>query len=515
MNKYLINSSINQDFCIPKSYLNVDNIQWEGSNNITPYGGLVFFSNFLKVSGIFKMMIEDCPFEYTSNNSPQPENLIGTIICSIICGCKRFSHINHFRNDSAIPKLLGFEKIISEDSVRRALKNCNQQKLDEWLTKYEQFIYKFLIKYDYIIDIDNTVKPIYGHQEGAEIGYNPSKQGRPNLNYHSYFIGAIRLVLGIDVLPGKQSSSTHGIQSLLNFLDTEPTENHPRLVRGDIGYGNDKIMSELEKRNIKYLFKLKRTTKVSNKFKELLKEQWSDCGAGWSSIETTIKLSGWEKERKVLFVRRPIEIEEQVIEKKSRGRPKKEIPIQIEFDFFIDKKINTQWEYYILITNDLVLNRYELTNLYRERSDCENNFDELKNQWGWSGFMTKDIKSTRIMARLIAIIVNLWSVFCRLANPNKHIEPVTSRPILLYINARLTNSGRKTKIRLFSTHAQASEIQKVLSKINKILNGILTKCGAVEKKTHWEEILHYAFSKWLNENKSFFLKPGSQLLLPF
>lgn len=98
-------------------------------------------------------MIEDCPFEYTSNNSPQPENLIGTIICSIICGCKRFSHINHFRNDSAIPKLLGFEKIISEDSVRRALKNCNQQKLDEWLTKYEQFIYKFLIKYDYIIDI--------------------------------------------------------------------------------------------------------------------------------------------------------------------------------------------------------------------------------------------------------------------------------------------------------------------------------------------------------------------------
>ncbi|WP_256212241.1 hypothetical protein [Nitrosomonas communis] len=26
--------------------------------------------------------------------------------------------------------------------------------------------------------------------------------------------------------------------------------------------------------------------------------------------------------------------------------------------------------------------------LYRDRADCENSFDELKNQWGWGGYTT-------------------------------------------------------------------------------------------------------------------------------
>ena len=30
------------------------------------------------------------------------------------------------------------------------------------------------------LDVDTTVKPLYGHQEGAEVGYNPLKPGRPS-----------------------------------------------------------------------------------------------------------------------------------------------------------------------------------------------------------------------------------------------------------------------------------------------------------------------------------------------
>jgi hypothetical protein len=30
----------------------------------------------------------------------------------------------------------------------------------------------------WILDIDVTVKPLYGHQEAAQIGYNPKKTGR-------------------------------------------------------------------------------------------------------------------------------------------------------------------------------------------------------------------------------------------------------------------------------------------------------------------------------------------------
>ena len=48
----------------------------------------------------------------------------------------------------------------------------------------------------WILDIDTTVKPLYGHQQGAEIGYNPQKPGRPSHTYHSYFVANLRISLG-------------------------------------------------------------------------------------------------------------------------------------------------------------------------------------------------------------------------------------------------------------------------------------------------------------------------------
>ncbi len=32
-----------------------------------------------------------------------------------------------------------------------------------------------------------------------------------------------------------------------------------------------------------------------------------------------------------------------------------------------------------------------MAQLYRDRADAENGFDELKNQWGWGGFTNADL----------------------------------------------------------------------------------------------------------------------------
>jgi hypothetical protein len=57
------------------------------------------------------------------------------------------------------------------------------------------------------------------------------------------------------------------------------------------------------------------------------------------------------------------------------------------------------FEYAVLITNDQesIIARAQL---YRERADCENVFDEIKNQRGWGGFMTQNFKRCRIITRL-------------------------------------------------------------------------------------------------------------------
>ena len=66
-----------------------------------------------------------------------------------------------------------------------------------------------------------------------------------------------------------------------------------------------------------------------------------------------------------------------------------------------------------------------LAQLYRDRADSENNFNELKNQWGWGDFTTQDLARCQLMARMVALVYNWWTLFVRLAQPHKHFEAIS------------------------------------------------------------------------------------------
>jgi hypothetical protein len=69
------------------------------------------------------------------------------------------------------------------------------------------------------------------------------------------------------------------------------------------------------------------------------------------------------------------------------------------------------------------------------------------------------------MARAIALIYNWWSLFTRLAVPEKHAEAITSRPLLLNAVGRQTTHGGQTTITLTSLHAKAPKMQAALGTI--------------------------------------------------
>lgn len=44
--------------------------------------------------------------------------------------------------------------------------------------------------------------------------------------------------------------------------------------------------------------------------------------------------------------------------------------------------------------------------MYRDRAGAENLFDEVNNQWGWTGFSTQGLKRSQLLACLVALIYN-------------------------------------------------------------------------------------------------------------
>ena len=104
-------------------------------------------------------------------------------------------------------------------------------------------------------------------------------------------------------------------------------------------------------------------------------------------------------------------------------------------------------------------------------------FDELKNQWGWGGFVTRDLARTRFVARFVALLYNLWSIFTRLVSPQAHREAKTSRPALLNVIGRITRSGRTTVLHLVSNHALADRIAGALDSIHNYLRTLRATAG--------------------------------------
>jgi len=56
-------------------------------------------------------------------------------------------------------------KVASEDSVRRGLWAMKEEESEPWLKKHLQFTYKPLLEEPWALDVDTTVKPLYGHQD--------------------------------------------------------------------------------------------------------------------------------------------------------------------------------------------------------------------------------------------------------------------------------------------------------------------------------------------------------------
>ena len=90
---------------------------------VTREGQLIFFAQFLKTGERWKEFIKSSPLKYIGNQGSGVNNTIGTAVLSILCGHWRYAHINSVRGDTLNPELLAMEKTVSEDVVRRAMKN--------------------------------------------------------------------------------------------------------------------------------------------------------------------------------------------------------------------------------------------------------------------------------------------------------------------------------------------------------------------------------------------------------
>jgi hypothetical protein len=474
-------------------------VEWDPQAPMTPLGQLGFFVQFLKAADLFEPWVADCPLHYNSPHAPSKTDILGTFLLSALAGQKRYAHITTLRSDRVNPRLLGMKQVMSEDSMRRAFLNASGSDCEAWQRQHLRRTYEPLLSEPYVLDVDMQVKPLYGSQEGAVVGYNPKKPGRPAHVYHTYFIARLRLVMDTEVQAGNQQSAQDTQPKLWELIDALPSTAGPRFLRGDCVFGNESMLLGCEQRQLHYLFKLRLTKKVKALIQLVATTpSWSNAGQGWQGVESQLQL-GWSRSRRVIVLRRRLE--------KPRPSARGQGPAQpfLPLDGWMPQA--EYYEFAVLVT-DLTDEVLTLAQHYRDRADAENAFDELHNQWGWGGYTTQDLQRCQITARIVAQVYNWWSIFVRLAFPSKHLEGLSSRPLLLYAIGRQTQHAGQTKLVLTSSHAKAEAMKSVLIRLSAFLRRLLINAEQLTAFQRWLLILSAAFKAFLRGK---ILTPRSEL----
>src|SRR6476659_8201557 len=305
-------------------------VEWDAGEPVTPLGQLPFFIEYLKQGGLFDGWVADCPLSFTSPNAPRKRDVLGTLLLSVLAGHQRYAHITALRCDPVNPPLLGMRKVVSEDAVRRGLAKIDETAGLDWLQAHLDYCVSPLLQEPWVLDVDTTIKPLYGTQEGAVVGYNPRKPGRPSHCYHTYMMSTLRLVLSVDVQPGDQHNVKHASDGLWSLLDRLGRSRWPRNVNRALQ-------------------------------KAMLERDWTDAGQGWQGKETSLRLMGWSRQRRVILLRRKLDRPLAVVDRTHPALP------QLSFAEVAGKR--EVWEYAALVTS-LHSEILTLGQLYRDRADC-------------------------------------------------------------------------------------------------------------------------------------------------
>ena len=215
----------------------------------------------------------------------------------------------------------------------------------------------------------------------------------------------------------------------------------------------------------------------------------SSAGQGWQAKESAVRLAGWSRQRRIIVLRRRVKGALAASSGREPGLP--------QLSFLEIGPGDDVHEYCVLATS-LVEHLASFGQLYRDRGDAENIFDELKNQWGWGGFTTHDLARCRLAARLVALFYNWWNIFVRLAEPDWHREAITSRPLLLHAIATRSRHARQTTLTIASAHAKSVPAAKALRAVAMFLRALVKTAEQLTASQRWAAILARAFQAFLN-----------------
>lgn len=399
---------------------------------LTVHAGLLPVLTFMDKLLFRKRVQEAVHKERGANAQYQVVDVVEMTVIGLIAGATSMVQIVKVWADEVLKKMAGWEEVPVDTTIGRIVKLVTQGDIVELTGIIHRFrgqVWKRAVRSghklrsalsDMWIDVDSTVKGVYGNQEGSDVGYNSRKKGQKSYHPLIAFVSETKEILHSWFRCGSAYTS-NGIVEFMKECMVYTKKRVRVIFRGDSGFFSGGLLEYLESVSAGYLIKVK----LKNLAGLLERQKWEavEGSAGWEQADFPHQCAVWNRARRFVAVRELIRIE--------RGL----FPIPV-------------YEYFCYVTTER-LSPMEAHRSYGKRATCETWVEECKDQMNAGHVHTGEFLANAALFQCAVLAYNLLKWMALLTGGAvQQWEIKTMRLWLIRVAGKLIKGGRQLTLKL-------------------------------------------------------------------
>ena len=419
---------------------------------LTHFAGMALVHAFCQRLGL-RRLLQQALRPAPRSRDYQPTELVLALLYAIIAGLDRVNATEVLQYNGAFQRIVGLAQFPTATTLRRFLRRLRPRHIRQLVRLHDQMRQALFARpqprSSLTFDLDSVVLVIYGHAEGARVGYNPKKRGRRSYHpllcfeahHQEFWHGSLR--------PGNTVAATGAVPFLRICLAKVPAGiARSRIrVRGDSGFFGKRIIEFLDGEGLGYTIVAKEYAPIKTRARGC---PFTPLRSGWEVGEFTYQPSRWQAPHRFVVVRRPIPTD----------------PVEAkQLTLFTDKK----YAYHVLVTN-LRTAPWRVWRFYAQRARIEKHIRELLYDYPLAKIPTADWIPNVAFFQLLLFAFDVMHYFRRLCLPPAYRTTTlkTIRRELLVIPGRLVKTDNRYRLKLPRDYHFRPALEHALRQIQKL-----------------------------------------------
>lgn len=414
---------------------------------LTHFGGAYFLQEFIRVLRLRDFLARHLPY-LRRNSDYSVSQMLLALIYPIILGLDRIETASLLRWNGTFQYLTGLQSFPDPQTLRRFLLNAPAHLREQLHRANDRLLQRFIHLPEHrsrlIFDLDSTVLTVFGHQQGAEVGYNPRYRGKRSydpllcLEANSSFLWDVELRRG-------DAGTWAGSEELLACcFQSTPSDIRELRVRADAGFGYGPVLDMLEARWAQYAVVARMIPSLKHALAGL---RYEPMNPSWEIAEFEHRPHDWSQARRCIVARRRIE----------ETDPQPTL-------FTLERYAYRAWH------TNLALTPAGVWHFYDGRAGMERRIREIQEDYALGKIPTRAFAANALYLEVIRLAYNLVTAFQRTCLPEEWQSLTLSklRHRLFWLPGELTRPQNRPTLRVANSHLIVTWSDKMLHRVHKL-----------------------------------------------